>query len=618
MQVPWTASSQRSTEAPAAWPRTPDAPDTPDAAALQAELRRLRAENATLVRLNRLQGRFVAMASHEFKTPLTSITAYTDAMLTHADDPDFDRGPQFLAVVREEAARLLRMVNRILDFSRMEYGSRLLDRRPTDLAELTANTLRTLEASAAAKRQRLTLTAAPDLPPAEVDADLVRQVVVNLVGNAIKYTPAGGRIDVAVAEAAAFVSVEVADDGPGVPAEELRRIFREFYRAEGAAAGESGTGLGLSIVQHIVSLHGGHVSVRRRERSGTVFAFAVPKAVTTPADEAAHPLGHPGVLRALVRLLVEHADSRAAVLLLPAAGGALQPAAWTGLPATLRLPELVPLPSTAGAAGASGLPDALGLGSEEDGAWLAAPLGDGTRGWVVLGRRCCGGGYGHRDRAQIEVLGRIGTQALKGGAEDPGRTVEALRLLLHIRRRGIPTATPEALDLAAALGAGLGLAPGETRRLQDAAALHDAGMARVDDEILHGQGDLDWDARDEIDRHVQLGLDLLAPLLADEATVDLIRHHHERFDGGGHPDGLAGTAIPLGARALAVIDAWYSLTRERPYRAGLAPQAALAEIRRCTGSQFDPTVVAAFAAVVGTGPDQPQPSGAASGTAPRA
>ena len=593
---------------------TPDLPEAPDTAALQAEVRRLRAENATLVRLNRLQGRFVAMASHEFKTPLTSITAYTDAMLAHGDDPAFDRGPQFLAVVREEAARLLRMVNRILDFSRMEYGSRLLDRRPTDLAGLTATTLRTLEASAAAKRQRLTLTAAADLPPAEVDADLVRQVIVNLVGNAIKYTPAGGRIEVTVAEAAAFVSVEVADDGPGVPADELRRIFREFYRAEGAAAGETGTGLGLSIVQHIVSLHGGHVSVRRRERAGTAFAFAVPKEVTTPADDSTHPAGHPGVLRALVRLLVEHADSRAAVLLLPAAGGALQPAAWTGLPTTLRLPELVPLPPGSG----QGLPEALGLGGSGNPAWLAAPLGDGSRGWLILGRRCAAGGYGARDRAQIEVLGRIGAQALKGGAEDPGRTVEALRLLLHIRRRGIPTATPEALELAAALAAGLGLGPTEARRLQDAAALHDAGMARVDDEILHGEGDLDWDARDEIDRHVQLGLDLLAPLLADAATADLIRHHHERFDGGGHPDGLAGSAIPLGARALAVLDAWCSLTRERPYRSGLGPRAALAEIERCVGSQFDPAVVAAFAAVVAAGGTQPEPSGAGSGTAPGA
>ena len=144
---------------------------------LQAELRRLRAENRTLVRLNRLQERFVAMASHEFKTPLTSITAYTDALLARTEEPEDGRAREFLAVIREEAARLLRMVNRILDFSRMEYGSRLLDRRPTDMAGLARETAQTLTASVAAKRQRLDVVAAPDLPPAEVDADLVRRCV---------------------------------------------------------------------------------------------------------------------------------------------------------------------------------------------------------------------------------------------------------------------------------------------------------------------------------------------------------------------------------------------------------------------------------------------------------
>ncbi|MBE0564430.1 MAG: HAMP domain-containing histidine kinase, partial [Krumholzibacteria bacterium] len=283
-------------------PRTGSAAATPEAATaadLQAEVRRLRAENRTLVRLNRLQGRFVAMASHEFKTPLTSITAYTDALVAHVGQPGFDRAPQFLAVIREESARLLRMVNRILDFSRLEYGSRLLDRQPTDLVRLVAECLRTLEASAGAKRQQLSLSAAPDLPWAEIDADLVRQVVVNLAGNAVKFAPRGGRIEVSVAEDAAFVTVEVADDGPGVPPEELRRIFREFYRAEGTAAGEGGTGLGLSIVRHIVSLHGGHVTVRGRPGGGSVFSFGVPKEVHCPADGAAQPAAHPEVLRAL-------------------------------------------------------------------------------------------------------------------------------------------------------------------------------------------------------------------------------------------------------------------------------------------------------------------------------
>ncbi|MFN2371376.1 MAG: HD-GYP domain-containing protein, partial [Candidatus Krumholzibacteriia bacterium] len=257
------------------------------------------------------------------------------------------------------------------------------------------------------------------------------------------------------------------------------------------------------------------------------------------------------------------------------------------------------------------------LGLPADGGWLAAPLADGQRGWILLGRRSGGGAWTGPERDQVTALARIATQALRGGGDDPGRTVEALRVLLQMRRRGIPTASPEALDLTAALAARLQLDDADTRRLLEAAALHDAGMARVDDEILHGEGDLDWDARDEVDRHVQLGLDLLAPLLPDPATVAVIRHHHERWDGAGHPDGLAGGAIPLGSRALAVVDAWSSLTRERPYRSGLAPAAALAELERCAGTQFDPAVVAAFAAVVTGRRTRPEPDGAVSGAAPR-
>ena len=105
------------------------------------------------------------------------------------------------------------------------------------------------------------------------------------------------------------------------------------------------------------------------------------------------------------------------------------------------------------------------------------------------------------------------------------------------------------------------------------------------------RGDLRPEEQEEIDRHVELGLDLLAPLLDEPRTAAMIRHHHERWDGQGHPDGLAGCDIPAGARVLAVVDAWFALTRGRPYRPGRDARTALAEIRRCSGTQFDPEAV---------------------------
>jgi len=568
---------------------------------MRADVRRLRAENRTLLRLNRLQGRFVAMASHEFKTPLTSITAYTDALLVNLDDQGFDRAPQFLGVIRDESARLLRMVNRILDFSRLEYGSRLLERTLTDLGELVSETMGSLEPLLVEKHQHLELAVTEGLPLADIDADLIRQVLVNLGGNAVKYTPAGGRIGVVVRETPTGLAVTVEDDGPGIPAEKLQSIFGEFYRAEETTSGETGTGLGLSIVRHIVRLHGGQVEARRRRPRGSSFTFSVPKEISLLAGAADHD---ESVLRNLIRLVAGHTGAKAAVLLTADVAGSLAPAAAMGLPG-----------------GLPGFPAATGdvpvdaeqwlvavAGSERTGAWRLVPL---QKGALLLGRRRGGGSWLADDDLQVAVLARVADLVLAESGNEPARTAEALRVLHQIHRRGVPTATPSALALAASLGRRLGLDDDATDHLLYAAALHDAGMARVDDEILLGGGELGWDERDEIDRHVELGLDLLAPLLPETEVVSIVRHHHERADGSGHPDGLAGPGIPLGARVLAVVDAWCSLTSDRPYRAGLTPEAALAEIRRCAGTQFDPAVVAALAAE--TERPEPQSTGAGSG-----
>jgi HD-GYP domain-containing protein (c-di-GMP phosphodiesterase class II) len=236
----------------------------------------------------------------------------------------------------------------------------------------------------------------------------------------------------------------------------------------------------------------------------------------------------------------------------------------------------------------------------ETGQHMYAPLGSGdhTLGVIVTGRRRKNGSYKKADLVQLTILADVAKAALQGMSTSVGRTIEAVRLLLKIRRTGVPTSTPQALDLLAKLARRLGVGETGARRIQYAAALHDAGMARVEDEIVLGDASLNMDERDEVERHVEEGVELMSPLLPDEATTDIMRHHHEKFDGTGYPKGLKGPGIPLGARLLAVIDAWFSLTRERPFRQGLSPVVALAEITSHTGTQFDPQVVREFKAVL--------------------
>ena len=600
-----------------------------EAVSAQAESRRVEAENRALNHLNRLQGRFTAMTSHELKTPLTSITAYADVLRSLVPADQVPQAAEFLAVIQAEAARLLRMVNRILDFSRIESPDQLLKRIPENLEPLVHDVVRSLRPMILAKGLDCQVEVQPDLPKVMVDGDLIRQVLVNLVGNAIKFTPEGGRIALGVEEGDASLRVRVADSGPGIPRDDIRRIFREFYRSSGLAAAQEGTGLGLTIAQRILHLHDGNIQVERRPEGGSEFSFQVPKQVIfpVPLPEAYGARLVPGpavrLIRTLVQMLAEMSGSRIVVLMLrdgfgeliPVVANSLKPGDGYPAPFGESGPWLDFL-----AEGVVARADSLdkvdlpwsALGPQADGDLVFAPLGGGKTviGGLVLGRRGQAERYSGDDLTQISVLAGLSRLALEGlrrwgsgpRPEESGAEVEkitaALRGLLRIRRTGVPTATAPALRLVECLGRRCGLDGAEIEQLKYAAALHDAGMAHIEDEILLGETDLSWDERDEVDLHVEQGVELMEPLLPDPSLGVIIRHHHERVDGTGYPAGLAGEDIPLGSRLLSVIDAWFSLTRGRPYRPGLAPATALAEIRDNRGSQFDERVVDEFGRVL--------------------
>jgi len=581
--------------------------------ALDEGNRQLATEKQALSRLNRLQGRFVGMASHEFKTPLTSISAYADALLGQVDDAQLPHAAEFLGVIRTEAGRLLRMVNRILDFSRMEYGVRLLGVVPLNLVPLVEETIRTLRPAIAAKQQTCVLECCNPVPRANVDADLIRQVLVNLMGNAVKFTPEGGGITVTLAEVESAVEVRIADTGPGIPQHDIHRIFREFYRSRETASHQEGTGLGLTIVRHIINLHGGHVEARQRLGGGSVFSFRVPKEVhdlgSLPAacmkkvDEA----DARRLIGMVLQLIAEMAGSKSVTMKLIDEKGSMVPVAGLGIESFSETVDQI--------------------SDEKMNLHAAMMAGHRTMGSLIVRRPVSGRKYGAPELEQLQVLSRVAANSVKvldssfaadaelSSSAQVGKTIEALRTLLQIRRQGVPTAAVEAIHLLGILAREMNLSSAEISDLQYAAALHDAGMARVEDEILLGETELSFDERDEVDRHVEQGVDLMSPLLPSAQVAEVIRHHHERFDGSGYPDGLKGKKIPVGARLLAVIDAWFSLTMGRTFRTGLPRAEALREIHENAGSQFDTEIVEAFERIL-TGesnsqefPMQPGPSG---------
>ncbi|MGE5506906.1 MAG: two-component system histidine kinase PnpS [Chitinophagales bacterium] len=235
-----------------------------------------------LRRLEQMRSEFVANVSHELRTPLTSLQGFVETLQDGAADEPATRA-RFLDIIAGETTRLTQLVEDLLELSRLESGRLDLRRRPVALSALVDRTVSFYAALAAARQVALAVQLPPDLPPVPGDDDLLEQVLRNLVDNAIKYTPDGGRVCIkaALAETGGRqeVVVQVADTGPGIAPEHLPRLFERFYRVDRARSRAlGGTGLGLAIVKHIVERHGGRVWVESAPGQGSTFSFALPLA----------------------------------------------------------------------------------------------------------------------------------------------------------------------------------------------------------------------------------------------------------------------------------------------------------------------------------------------------
>jgi len=234
-----------------------------------------------LRRLEAVRRDFVANVSHELKTPLTSISGYAETLL--ADRPDPETGRRFLEIIMGNARRMQRLVDDLLDLSRIEGGRWHPEPEPVDVAAaaqevwsgLAARRGRGAAAAAADGQVGFALELAPDAAAVHADPDGLRQVLTNLLDNSLRYTPAGGRIVCRTAREGGGVALSVADTGQGIGSDHLPRIFERFYRADASRSrDEGGTGLGLAIVKHIVEAHGGHVRAEsERGRGTTVYCW---------------------------------------------------------------------------------------------------------------------------------------------------------------------------------------------------------------------------------------------------------------------------------------------------------------------------------------------------------
>ena len=238
--------------------------------------------NARLQRMDRLRSEFLTMVSHDLHTPLTAIKGALQVLLQEAVGVDLGR--ELLVLAQKNADRLFRMVSDILDLARIEAGRLQRRREPCDLVAALRGTADRLHRIALEKEIAITVAAPEHLPSLSADGLRIEQVFTNLLGNALKFTPRGGRIALTVKELDADVFVEFRDSGVGIPQEHLDRIFDRFYRVPMPAGTQSevdGTGLGLSICKAVVEDHGGHIWVESQLGRGSAFCLTLPKPTAT-------------------------------------------------------------------------------------------------------------------------------------------------------------------------------------------------------------------------------------------------------------------------------------------------------------------------------------------------
>ena len=228
-------------------------------------------ENARLFQQSDLLSEVV----HELRTPLTSIRGYSK-MLLLTEGIGQEKTLEFTETIHREAVRLGQMINDFLDLARLESGRTHMAQKPVNMTEVINETLAILQPQAEERQVSISPQVPETLPTITGDSDRLKQVMVNLVSNAVKYNHEGGRVDIEVQVGEDELNVAVRDTGRGIPEEDLPHIFEKFHRVDDAEQQTKGTGLGLSIAKHIVEVHGGTISVESVWGQGSTFSFTLP------------------------------------------------------------------------------------------------------------------------------------------------------------------------------------------------------------------------------------------------------------------------------------------------------------------------------------------------------
>jgi len=580
----------------------------------------------------------------ELRSPLSSVKAYSESLDQVAPHARATR-TRFLGVIHEECDRMASLLTDVSDLSRIEGGECPLRLGAVTLRELGQGAVE--HTRELAHQRGIVIELNADDVRIEVDPELLRRAVENLIQNAIEFSPAGGNVRVRLVANEQDWTCTVQDDGPPLPDNDLGTVFDHFHRARreappgstAATRGPAATRLGLAITRGIVELHAGRLWVEQEPAvvggavPGPRFCFSVPNRQTASARArrvARQALGRPDLqplFDAIVDMVgVTLESALVSLVLVDPDRGDLFVAASTGHGGAVKGRRTTLRSGVAGTVAAWGHPllvedietdrrfRRLNHPQYNTKSLLSVPLrveGE-VIGVVNANNKLSGESFDEDDLALLVMLTERVASAIERACAYPDseRVVEdaldAVQAMTQLKRE-FALGGRRHVKRSRSLARRLGLTPAEVDVIGYVASIHDLGMVRFGPETVH-PNHLDERQLRAVRAHPEVSVEILRPLEYLGQVRELVLSHHERWDGQGYPHGLEGERIPMGARILSVVDAWESMTSARPWRKALPPAEALAELRREAGRQFDPDVVEAFAAMWaeeegGAGPD---------------
>lgn len=573
-----------------------------------------------------LRENFVANVSHELRTPLTSIKAYAETLQRQARDIDPETEKEFVQVILNESARLEQAFADLIDTAQTDRRKLHTARDRFDLMDLVEVVSSEHRRQFIDRGVRMHVFGPEDRLELQGDPDALRQLMENLLSNALKFTPHEGEVRVELGEEHGIARIVVGDTGIGIARAELRRIFDRFYQVDGSATRQyGGQGLGLSICREIVARHNGRIWAESEgPGQGSRFVVELPVRgfVSRNLNEdrgalAAERMEWESFLQLSMQFVSELLHTRVASLMLVDEGrGVLRVEAAVGLEAAVvHQTALGPGEGVAGKVWSSGrsilVPDLdkdprfSNLANDLDypaRSLLSVPLCREQKvvGVVNVNARLDGRAFDADDELMLSAVADRLVRALEGFEKyrRSWRRVhaveEGVRALLEVGRDRTSQVREELARVGTATARRLGLDPEHLMAVAYALRTYDLGLSAIDADLLRKREALSPAERGRVEEHTRAGAELMDGLEPSPQVKRIILHHHENADGSGYPDGLTGEAIPLGARIVRLVDTTAAVLQDRPARETLDLEAAIALLRDGIGHEFCPRITPTF------------------------